>query len=72
VIHAAGVGDQDREALDYERLAPRATAERLADVDITVLVMSEADWLDSKLRPPVREKDRNHVALYERWRARPS
>src|SRR5690606_21391075 len=69
VIHAAGVADRDREALDYERLAPRATTELLADIDLAVPVMSEADWLDAKLRPPVREKDRDHVALYELWRA---
>lgn len=69
VIHAAGVADRDRDALDYEQLAPRATIEPLVDTDLAVPVMSEADWLDAKLRSPVREKDRDHVAIYELWRA---
>ena len=28
--------------------------------------MSEADWVDSKETPPVREKDELHLAAYRR------
>lgn len=69
VIHAAGATADGEKPLDYEHLAPRATTEPVAGTGLSMLVMSEADWLESKRRPPVREKDRLHIAAYERWRA---
>jgi hypothetical protein len=42
--------------------------ERIPGTRISVLVMSEADWIETKRTPPVREKDQRHIEAYEKWR----
>jgi hypothetical protein len=80
-LHLPGIGDVDvihraAEAtadgggpLDFAALRGRATRRAVAGSRLRVLVMSEADWVASKRAPPVREKDVQHLRLYERWRA---
>lgn len=67
VIHRAAAANETRGALDYSLLAGNATPMAVAGETSRLLVMSERDWLDAKLSPPVREKDAVHVALYRRW-----
>lgn len=79
-LHVQGVGDVDvihqvanptreRGPLTFELLVARATLESVPGTDVTALVMSEQDWLESKRTPPVREKDLRHIRAYERWKA---
>jgi hypothetical protein len=66
VIHQAAEGNSKRGALTFETLARGATLESLPGTRVKVLVMSEADWVESKRTPPVREKDELHLAAYRR------
>jgi hypothetical protein len=69
VIHQGAAATGERGPLDYVLLERGATPLRLPDTQLSVLVMSEEDWIDAKRTPPVREKDRAHLRAYERWRA---
>ena len=57
--------------MDFHRLTRTAT-EVPSATGLRLLVMSEADRVDSKSTPPVRERDREHLAAHERWRVRSS
>ena len=68
VIHQAAVATTERGPLDFDWLSRTATEAASTPTGLPVLVMSESDWVDSKSTPPVRERDRAHLAAYERWR----
>lgn len=70
VIHQAASATSGRGPLTFEALARGATLESLPGTRLKVLVMSEADWVESKQTPPVREKDELHLAAYRRSRGR--
>jgi hypothetical protein len=67
VIHEAAAATDRRGPLNFEYLATRATKVRLRG-GTKVLVMSEADWIEAKSSPPLRERDRLHLDAHERWR----
>lgn len=67
VIHQAAAATTERGPLDFDLLSRTATNVSSA-TGLRLLVMSESDWVDSKSTPPVRERDRAHLAAYERWR----
>ena len=69
VIHQVANPTRERDALNFKSLAAHATLEPVPGTDVTALVMSERDWLESKRTPPVRDKDLLHIRAYERWRA---
>jgi hypothetical protein len=68
LIHAAAAEADGRAPLTYEELVAQATVEVLPGSGTQVAVMSEEDWMHSKLAPPVREKDEIHLQLYRHAR----
>lgn len=69
VMHAATIGGDGRDRLDWRALIADASRLAVPGVAAAILVMSEDHWIESKLSPPVRPKDRSHLELYARWRA---